>query len=129
MLNTRFDYIEKKLVENSYHIYEFTINGKLYVLEVVAGSTYLRVTLNLAGKGTGISNTGDAFQVFSSVFHILSDVRHLFNKKIISFNSHLCLPSRVKLYDRFCHFLSRKGLASYSFDDDSRYREYEICFH
>lgn len=130
MLNTSAVYTEREVSEGRLYSYEFVVDEKKYIVEVVITvSGWLRVSFSLAGKGTGIYNTGDAFKVLSIVYNILQDASKKFNLKKISFNSHLTLSSRVKLYNRFCQYLSRKGLAECSFEDDSRYREYEVIFN
>lgn len=131
MLNTPVQFTVETFVGDYLKHYKFSIDELSYSMDVINSphSDYLRVQFSLNGKGTGIYNTGNAFRVFSAVMHILKQVMQDTGKSKLSFNSHLTLPSRVKLYDRFCSHMVKKGNASnWSYDDDARYREYELAF-
>lgn len=111
--------------------YKFSISELAYFIDIVnsPNSDHLRVQFTLIGKGTGIYHTGNAFKVFSAVLYILHIVMKETGKTKLSFSSHLHLLSRIKLYDRFCSFMVKKGSATtWFYEDDSRYREYEITF-
>jgi hypothetical protein len=131
MLNTPVTFVVDSIMGEYLQHYKFSVDDKHYHIDVVNSPTsqFLRVQFSLSGQGTGIYNTGNSFKVFSAVFHILQIVMKNTGKKQLSFNSHLSLPSRVKLYDRFCSSMVKKGISSqWRYEDDSKYREYELIF-
>jgi hypothetical protein len=132
MFDSKVDFEVKSVFGDHLKHYVFSINSHKYVMDVInsENSDYLRISFTLAGKGTGIYATGNSFSVFSAVFYILQEIMHTTGKNKLSFASALNLPSRVKLYDRLCKtFVLQKKALSWSFEDDSKYREYELTFN
>lgn len=131
MFEHKVDYKIKEVFGDHLTHYSFYIEDNEYIIDVInsKNSDYLRVSFTLSGKGTGIYNTGNAFKVFSVVFNILKEIMFITGKHKLSFASSIKLKSRLKLYDRFCStMVNKKKALNWSFEDDSKYREYEISF-
>ncbi len=131
MFEYKVDYTISEIFGEHLKHYSFCVEDNEYVLDVInsKNSDFLRVSFTLSGKGTGIYNTGNSFKVFSVVFNILKEIMSNTGKSKLSFSSSLQLKSRLKLYDRFCSsMVNKKKAVEWSFEDDNKYREYEIAF-
>ena len=119
--NEAFDnpYPIRNDMKGSYSQWSFVTDDDVFYLvtidageETINGMEFSYVQINFENEQgkMSITNTGDAFRVFASVFAILKkESRKIQASDYITFASASSEPSRAKLYDRFARILKKQG--------------------
>jgi hypothetical protein len=108
-------------------IAKFEVAGNRYMV-MIAGMRAKMVSFELVGRGQGITGTGSAMTVFSTVLDILRDFIRTDKPASFAFEARKNQPSRVSLYLRMCKSLSHE-LNDYELEiDDDNSKEVYFLF-
>ncbi len=84
-----------------------TDNDIYYVVSIVKGEEHNSLTFETEQGEMGLTNRGDAFRIFATVFDIIKQVKHI-KSRPLEFGASRSEPSRVKLYKRMAKLLKKE---------------------
>ena len=96
-----------------YKDFEFTAeSGEYFVIFVMRGegdNSYTAVSFENDDEKMDITDDGDAFRIFATVFDILlANKKEIVSHGYLKFSAPVNEPSRVKLYDRMTKVFAKK---------------------